>query len=188
MKSSLMFLAILLLPLSIWAMTPLADSELSDINGQAGVGIVPDVAMNIHFDVLAWGDSDGLGTNNIWGVQTSGGYVGITNFNMNFQVKLRDDDNYNGYNSLLMMKPITIDVATGYIPYGTNTTFVRIGLGALKINMDQMQFDVALGPHSDTTTGITPALKQVLGVATVGPMDMYLNSQSYIDVYSHTSH
>ena len=188
MKSALLFFIFFLLPFPTWAMTPLTDSELSDVNGQAGVSIMPNIAMNIHFDVLAWGDSDGLGSNNIWGGQTSGGYVGLTNFNItNLQIKLRDDDNYNGYNSL-MMKPITIDVATGYIPYGADTTFVRIGPGALKISMDQMQFDVALGPHVDTTTGNTPVLKQVLGVATLGPMAVYVNPQSYVDVYSHASH
>ena len=66
-----MFLAILLLPLSIWAMTPLTDSELSDVSGQAGVSFMFDIAMHIHFDVLAWGDSDGLGTKNIWGTDTN---------------------------------------------------------------------------------------------------------------------
>jgi hypothetical protein len=186
MKSALFFLVIFLLPFSTWAMTPLTDSELSDINGQAGVSIMPNIAMKIHFDILAWGDSDGLGSDNIWGGQTSGGYIGLTNFNMKFQIKPRDD-NYNGYNSL-MMNPITIDVATGYIPYGADTTFVRIGLGALKISMDQMQFNVALGQHADTTTGNTPVLKQVLGVASLGSMDVYVNPQSYIDVSPHASH
>lgn len=193
MKSTLLVFIIFLLPFSTWAITPLTDSELSDVTGQAGVSIIPNIAMNIHFDVLAWGDSDGLGSNNIWGDQTSGGYVGLTNFNItNLQIKLRDNDNYNGYNSL-MMKPITIDVATtaaGQDPnlYGNGVTFVRIGPGALKISMDQMQFDVALGPHVDTTTGNTPVLKQILGVATLGPMDVYVNPQSYVDVYSHASH
>jgi hypothetical protein len=62
MKSALLLFIIFLLSFSAWAMTPLTDSELSDVTGQAGVSIFFDVAMNIHFDVLAWGDSDGLGS------------------------------------------------------------------------------------------------------------------------------
>jgi len=61
MKSALLFFIIFLLPFSTWAMTPLTDSELSEVSGQAGVSIMFDIAMNIHFDVIAWGDSDGLG-------------------------------------------------------------------------------------------------------------------------------
>jgi hypothetical protein len=206
MKGALLFYIIFLLPFSAWAMTPVSDSELSDVTGQAGVNINPDLTMDINIGTIAWGDADGLGTDNIWGEKTTGGYVGVTNFNItNLQIKLRDNDGYNGYNSL-MMKPITIDVATvgssALDVYTTpsacpapsggiltesippNTTFVRIGLGALKISTDQMQFAVALGPYGDTSTGDTPVLKQVLGVATLGPMDVYVNPQSYVDVYS----
>jgi hypothetical protein len=190
MKSALLFFIIFLLPFSTRAMTPLTDSELSDVTGQVGVSINPDLTMDIYIGTIAWGDSDGLGTNNIWGEKTTGGYFGVSNLNItNIQIKLRDNDNFNGYNSL-MMKPVTIDIATGYKPYsgyGANTTFVRIGTGALKISMDQMQFDVVLGPHVDTTTGNTPVLNQVLGLSTLGPMDVYVNPQSYVDVYSHAS-
>ncbi len=52
-------------------MTPLTDSELSDVSGQAGVSIMPNITMDIHFDVIAGGDSDGLGSNNIWGEKTT---------------------------------------------------------------------------------------------------------------------
>ena len=61
MKRVLTILAILLLPLSVWAMTPVTDSDLSKVTGQAGVSINQDVMMNIHMDVMAWGDADGLG-------------------------------------------------------------------------------------------------------------------------------
>ena len=109
MKSLFMFLAILLLPLSIWAMTPLADSELSDISGQSGVSIMYDISMNIHFDVLAWGDSDGLGTYSIWGPNTNGGYVGVKNLTIsNLYIGPRTDAYYGLY-------PLTIDV--GYKSY-----------------------------------------------------------------------
>jgi hypothetical protein len=105
MKSTLLVLIIFLLPFSIWAKTLLTDSELSDISGQAGVSFVFDITMNIHFDVLAWGDSDGLGTNNIWGTNTNGGYVGVKNLTItNLNIRSRTDASYGLY-------PLTIDVA-----------------------------------------------------------------------------
>ena len=205
MKNILLFFMIFLLSFSAWAMTPVSDSELSDVTGQAGVNINPDLTMDINIGTIAWGDSDGINPAsgvNPWPAVTDGGYVGLNNFNItNLQIKLRNNDTYNGYNSL-MMKPITIDVATvgssalnvytGSIlteSIPPSTTFVRIGTGALKISTDQMQFDVALGPYADTSAGNTPVLKQVLGVATLGPMAVYVNPQSYVDVYSpHDSH
>ena len=66
MKRVLTILAILLLPLSVWAMTPVTDSDLSNVTGQAGVSINQDVMMNIHMDVMAWGDADGLGNSRHW--------------------------------------------------------------------------------------------------------------------------
>ena len=56
MKRVLTILAILLLPLSVWAMTPVSDSALSDVTGQAGVSINIDLNMNISFDTVAWGE------------------------------------------------------------------------------------------------------------------------------------
>jgi len=82
MKRSLLLISILLLPLTVCAMTPLNDTELSDICGQAGISIMPDITMNIYFGVIAWGDPDGLGTNNIWGEITTGGYIGVTNLSI----------------------------------------------------------------------------------------------------------
>jgi hypothetical protein len=97
------------LPVSVLAMSPLSDDELSSICGRSGVSIMPNIRMNIHIDVLAWGDSDGLGSDNIWGVQTSGGYIGVKNFSLtNLRVRPRSDI-YIG------MWPITIDVSSGII-------------------------------------------------------------------------
>jgi hypothetical protein len=205
MKSLLILIAILLLPLTIWAMTPLTDTDLSNINGQAGVNINPNLTMDINIGTIAWGDSDGINPSsgyNPWSAVTEGGYIGLNDFNIsNLQIKLRDNDTYNGYTSL-MMKPITIDVATTG-PSGLNvytdgkltesipadTTFVRIGTGALKISMDQMQFDVALGSHAATNyIGNTTVLNQTLGIVSLAPSEVYVNPQSYVDVYSHANH
>ena len=191
MRRELLFFIIFLLPFSTWAMTPLTDSELSDVSGQAGVSINTDITMNINIGTIAWGDNDGItGTYNPWPEVPNGGYVGVNNFNIyNLQIRERTDpnDHWNNY-STLMLKPITIDVATGTELGVPDTTFVRIGTGALKLSMNQMQFDIALGPHVDTSTGNTPVLKQALGVATLGPMSVYVNPQSYVDVYSLASH
>ncbi|HQI80692.1 MAG TPA: hypothetical protein PLR71_03945 [Deltaproteobacteria bacterium] len=51
----------LLFPLSLSAMTPMSDEDLSEVSGQTGVSIWVDITMNIHIDTIAWGDSDGLG-------------------------------------------------------------------------------------------------------------------------------
>ena len=60
MKRVLTFLAIMLLPLSVWAMTPVTDSDLADVTGQAGVSINADLTMDINIGTMAWGDGDGI--------------------------------------------------------------------------------------------------------------------------------
>lgn len=71
MKNILIVLTMLLLPLSLWAMTPLNDDELAEVSGQTGVSIFVDITMDIHIDCIAWGDSDGLGGS--WDGYRSGG-------------------------------------------------------------------------------------------------------------------
>jgi len=115
-----LFMSIMLLPLSLWAMSPISDSDLSNVNGQAGVNINADLTMNISIGTMAWGDSDGLPAGNgnympsSWVADTTGGYIGVTGFNIsNLWIRARTDtsDVYNSY-STLFLKPITIDVAT----------------------------------------------------------------------------
>jgi hypothetical protein len=127
MKNALLFFIIFLLAFSTWAMTPLTDSELSDVSGQAGVSIMPNITMDIHFDVIAWGDSDGLGTNNIWGEKTTGGYFGVTNLTINnlYIGPRMDAYNYNG------SYPITIDGAT-VISHTVDDSYFRVDLSILQ--------------------------------------------------------
>ncbi len=127
MKRALLFFIIFSLPFSTWAMTPLTDSELSDVSGQTGVSIMPNITMDIHFDVIAWGDSDGLGSNNIWGEKTTGGYFGVTNFNITIlHIGPRTDAySYNG------LYPITIDGAT-VISHTVDDSYIRMDLSALQ--------------------------------------------------------
>jgi hypothetical protein len=190
MKRLLAILAILLLPLSVWAMTPVNDSDLSNVTGQAGVNINADVTMNISIGTMAWGDNDGItGVYMPWTTVSTGGYIGMTGFNItNLWVRARTDtsDVYNSY-STLFLKPITIDVATdSSTGHGVaGTTFVRFGLGALEISMDALQFEVALGSHTATNyIGATPTLNEGLGVVSLGGMGIWINPWSYVDIYN----
>jgi len=198
MKRVLTILAILLLPLSVWAMTPVSDSDLSNVTGQAGVNINADLTMNISIGTMAWGDNDGItGVYMPWATAATGGYIGITGFNItNLKVRARYEmsDSYNSYSTTLL-KPITIDVATapagGFATAGGNgtiaagTSFVRFGLGALHISMDSLQFDVSLGSHlASGYIGTTPTLNQNLGVVTIGGFEMFINPWSYVDIYA----
>jgi hypothetical protein len=190
MKRALTILAILLLPLSVWAMVPVTDSDLSDVSGQAGVNINADLTMNISIGTTAWGDSDGItGVYNPWATVSTGGYVGNTGFNItNLWIRARTDtsDIYNSY-STLMLKPITIDIATdpttGHGVAGT--TYVRFGLGALQISMDALQFEVARGSHAATNyIGVTPSLNQGMGIVSIGGLCIWINPWSYVDIYN----
>ncbi len=179
MKRVLTFLALMLLPLSVMAMTPVTDSTLSDVTGQAGVNINADLRMNIGIGTVAWGDATGIDagfSNYGWSSTAAGGYVGVNNFNIqNLRIKARETDTFNGYAAPAMLKPITIDVATGGA-YGSNVSFVRFGLGSLEISMNSLSLEVALG--SSTT------LDQILGTANLGAMAIYISPASYVDIYT----
>jgi len=197
MKRVLTILAILLLPLSVWAMTPVSDSDLSNVTGQAGVNINADLTMNITIGTMAWGDGSGVDTafqKYGWtSTNTNAGYVGITGFNLtNLRIKARETDGFGtgyalsgtnfiytgagtlGY-STNMLKPITIDVGSGAL-YG-GQTFVRFGLGSLQFSLDALTMNVALG-----ATG--PTINQVLGTANLGPIAVYINPYSFVDIYT----
>jgi len=132
MKRVLTFLAIMLLPLSVMAMTPVSDQTLSDVTGQAGVNINADIMMDIAIGTLAWGDSDGIlnGGHPLWGTTDGGGYVGVTGFDIDgLRIKARETDTFDTYAAPAQLKPITIDVATDADIYD-GATFVRFGLAS----------------------------------------------------------
>lgn len=186
MKRVLTFLAVMLLPLSLMAMTPVSDASLSDVTGQAGVNINADLTMDVSIGTIAWGDSTGVDAEFAaygWTPVSGGGYVGITGFNITgLIIKARETDTFDTYTTL-QLKPITIDVADAGGSSGLygGRTFVRIGLGSLQIMMDAMDFNVALGDYS------TPTLDQRMGVVSLGAMAIYIDPKSYIDIYSKDS-
>ncbi len=55
-----------------------ADSFVNTITRRSGVSIFFDVTMNIHFDVIAWGDADGFGRGGV----SKAGYVGLSSLNV----------------------------------------------------------------------------------------------------------
>jgi hypothetical protein len=173
-KGIMVLVAIFLLPLCLHAMTQVSNTELSGITGQAGVSINADVTYDIHFDALAWGDADGLGG------ATTGGYVGITNYDATgWRIKARETDHYGGYSFSTDYKPITIDVATTSVghPYGDHVTFVRLGLGALELSGQSTHFAMEMGP--------TNGLGQTLLTFDGGYGEIFVNPVSYVDIFAH---
>ncbi|HRC97053.1 MAG TPA: hypothetical protein PLZ30_02740 [Deltaproteobacteria bacterium] len=182
MKRVLTFLAIMLLPLSVMAMTPVSDQTLSDVTGQAGVNINADLMMDIKIGTLAWGDSDGIlnGGHPLWGTTDGGGYVGVTGFDIDgLRIKARETDTFDTYAAPAQLKPITIDVATDPNIYD-GATFVRFGLGSLQITMGALDFDVRLGTDAATLA----ASGNLLGVVSIGAMGIYIDPKSYVDIFS----
>jgi len=183
MKRVLTFLAIMLLPLSVMAMTPVSDQTLSDVTGQAGVNINADLMMDIAIGTLAWGDADGItasGSWPTWGTTADGGYVGVTGFDIDgLRIKARETDTFHTYAAPAQLKPITIDVATDPNIYD-GATFVRFGLGSLQITMGALDFDVRLGTDAATLA----ASGNLLGVVSIGAMGIYIDPKSYVDIFS----
>ena len=189
----------MLLPLSVMAMTPVSDSTLSDVTGQAGVNINADVTMNIAIGTMAWGDADGItGTYNPWTAVATGGYIGITGFNINnLRIKAREQAGTvvqlpvpfstasTAYQfTTAQLKPVTIDVATGTKLGTDNVTFVRFGLGSLQVTMDALSFTVKACPHSLTAVGNLGSQASALGVVSVGAIGIYFVPTSYVDIYA----
>jgi len=113
------FAIITVLPISAYAMKPMADDDMSNVTAMAGVSFYVDITMNISIDTIAWGDSDGLapGPYNPWGINTAGGHVGVTNFRVtNLSIRPRTDGYYPISSSGYWPSSATIDVYNG-IPY-----------------------------------------------------------------------
>lgn len=62
MKRIFMLLAIIVWSVSLWAMSPLSDSDLSDVNNQASLGINHHVMKGTGIGTMVYGDHDGSST------------------------------------------------------------------------------------------------------------------------------
>lgn len=174
MKKVLAMAAIFaMMPLAAHAKTAISDGDMAAVTGQAGVSINLDVTMDLTMDSAAWGDSDGLGA----GSNTTAGWIGMKDFNAN-GIKVHARSDYLGTPQNLQF--LTIDVATAdasNTQYADGTTFVRLGLGTMEIEMNSMSFDVALGQN-----GTRAGLDQTLGKVTLAGLDMKIHENSYVDI------
>ena len=59
MKKIMTFLGIILMPLSVWTMTPIMDSDLSDVNSPTSLTINP-YQMKGNISTMVWDDSDAI--------------------------------------------------------------------------------------------------------------------------------
>ena len=175
MKRVLAFLAIMLLPLSVMAMSSISDSDLAGVTGQAGVSINVDLNMDLDVNVAAWGDSDGY---TVSGTTTAAGWVGVTTLHMNtLRICQRTDLTYSE------LRLLTIDVGTD----SSGVTKVQIGMPTFNITMDSMTANVELGPDN---SGV-PNLNQTLGTLYLAGLDMALTGYNktagtgFVYIYAH---
>lgn len=174
MKRVLTFLAIMLLPLSVMAMTPISDNDMSKVTGQAGVSMTFDLTLNMSFGQLGWGDADGAPINfAAFGATSSniaGGWVGIDNLKMStLHIWPRTDYTMEavqtGSGDWDDLKWLTIDVVTlgngmggavaSQLFSGTaadDVTAVRIGVPTLTLTMEEMTGNVVLGHRVEGST------------------------------------
>jgi len=82
--------AAFLLPFSASAMSPITDSELSAVTGQAGVSINLDARVDLMANVVAWGDADGFVAENAPTNTGGAGWVGLTGLNIQ-NLRIRAD-------------------------------------------------------------------------------------------------
>jgi len=153
--TAIVLLALLVLPMSVMAMTDITDDELSTVTGQAGVSINIDVTANLTIGTMAWGDSDGFAG------YTNAGFVGIEGLNLTVHASGRHDGAFStgGATAIGYMDndPITIDVGTST----TGASLVRIGLPTFHITVSSLQTDIFV---SGVTGGApTSTVAQQLG-------------------------
>jgi hypothetical protein len=77
--------AILVVPFTAFALTPISDSQMNDVTGQTGVSIAVDVHMQMDIETAAWGDDDGIGGT------SQGAWVGASNITGDLFFGLRKD-------------------------------------------------------------------------------------------------
>jgi len=168
--TAIVLLALLVLPMSVMAMTNITDNELSSVTGQAGVSINVDVTANLTVGTVAWGDSDGFTG------YTNAGFVGIEGLNLTVHMSGRHDGAFStggatavGY---MANDPITIDVGTSDFGY----SLVRIGLPTFHITVSTLQTDIFV---SGVTAGApTSTTAQQLGAIYMSGIEIRLGQSA----------
>ena len=168
--TAIVLLALLVLPMSVMAMTNITDNELSSVTGQAGVSINVDVTANLTVGTVAWGDSDGFTG------YTNAGFVGIEGLNLTVHMSGRHDGAFStggatavGY---MANDPITIDVGTSDFGF----SLVRIGLPTFHITVSTLQTDIFV---SGVTAGApTSTTAQQLGAIYMSGIEIRLGQSA----------
>jgi hypothetical protein len=194
------------LPMSVMAMTTIADNDLSTVTGQSGVSIGADVTMNITADVIAWGDSDGIGG------ATTAGWVGLSALNINtMRIHMRGDNGmidplvafgmyqlFGGAGTqaafladisgptptLLEQKALMASIlgTQGFLTIDTYTagskTYVRIGIPTFEIDIASLNASVGL--WSDNAG--KPGTYQEMGTISMINMVALLGKGNYVDI------
>jgi hypothetical protein len=196
------------LPMSVMAMTTIADNDLSTVTGQSGVSISADITMNVNADTLAWGDADGVGGG------TTAGWVGLKDFGIsNLRMHMRSDNGMVDYSvafaeyqafggvadanlgafiadisgtppSLLAQKALLASIlATQQFltidVYTTGgVTAVRIGLPTFEIDMASLDAKVGLW----TDNAGVPGTFQEMGRISVKNMVALVGKGNFVDI------
>lgn len=178
MKRLLVVLAILVLPLSAMAMTPISDNDMSAVTGQAGVTIdIGNMNIEMSLGTITWGDVDGLDANT-----ANAGYVNMCIETVPMHIAI---------GSLTL----SIDVGT-YIPQSftsafdtasslANVTAVAIGFTNFTMSMDAFAIHAIV---LDGTNGVVvDYLADAAGggwIPTVqGPIGAPTNASAYLTAY-----
>lgn len=169
--TAIVLLALLVLPMSVMAMTDITDDELSTVTGQAGVSINVDVTANLTIGTVAWGDSDGFTG------YTNAGFVGIEGLNLTVHASGRHDGAFatTGATAVGYMAndPITIDVGTNDV----GASIVRIGLPTFHITVSTLQTDIFVSGGS-LLGGPTSTVAQQLGAIYMSGIEIRLGQST----------
>ena len=168
--TAIVLFTLLVLPMSVLAMTDINDDELSTVTGQAGVSINVDVTANLTIGTIAWGDSDGFAG------YTNAGFVGIEGLNLTVHASGRHDGAFStgGATAIGYMAndPITIDVGAN----DGGVAMVRIGLPTFHITISELQTDIFV---SGVTGGApTSTVAQQLGAIYMSGIEIRLGQST----------
>ncbi len=170
--TAIVLFALVVLPMSVMAMTTIADNELSTVTGQAGVSINVDVTANLTIGTLGWGDADGFTG------YTNAGFVGIEGLNLTVHASGRHDGAFStgGATAIGYMAndPITIDVGADDL----GATAVRIGLPTFHISVSTLQTDIFVSGATGTPAGPTSTTAQQLGSIYISGIEIRLGQSS----------
>ena len=168
--TAIVLFALVVLPMSVMAMTTINDNELSTVTGQAGVSINVDVTANLTIGTVAWGDADGFTG------YSNAGFVGFEGLNLTVHASGRHDGAFatTGATAVGYMAndPITIDVGTN----DGGQSIVRIGLPTFHITVSTLQTDIFV---SGVTAGApTSTVAQQLGAIYMSGIEIRLGQSA----------